>query len=553
MASLPAVNPLPVKPTVIPQARKYTRTFNAASGKVFSEHDQITIEIPPIPNTYLTKSAKLYFNFDMSFKDHSYTASTPGLPTGWFSETNPNVWNVLRKPVPMLERCGAYAFFRDIEVYDYLGGTLIEKTTRHDLLASIMADFYLDAETERLCPLITENQNSIFPYINSTTLDPLGSSFYGPSVQTHVNGINLLDVNQNGLLHVKEEVLSSIKDFYTYVTTPPKADAETVVIPTWLFSIDLLNFLGRGSSTYVPLHNGFRIVLKLNPSTVPVKFSLPNGGLIMTLKNGSSLSIIPQITNFTISNVNLRADLLEISPDLDKQVDKVIRSRMTSYVLLGRCDKPTILPGNFQSVNSYRVAMRHLNSTENPLSGSDIGYRSRTYVNNARLLYNGAIQQHYKTVEEIRNALGTEFDPTIQADAFQDETIGGNIYGTAGYLYPYPSHEFKYALAKSAPSGNYAWVNDSANVQNVSTLNTIFTRTNNQAGKFLIYFDLSLNGYNQNTITGIDTTKTTISLDLNREKPPSGFDLSEPWETDVFIDHDAIITVEPGKYTTVSF
>jgi hypothetical protein len=278
----------------------------------------------------------------------------------------------------------------------------------------------------------------------------------------------------------------------------------------------------------------------------------------------TTLTIVPKINEYTFFDVNLHADLLEVTPDFDEKIDKVVRSRMTSYFLLGRCDKPTIIPGNFKSVNSYRIAMRHLLTNSDPATSS-LGFRSRTLVDSARLLYNGAVQQEYKSVDEIRNALGPQFDTLIDMMAFTEDAPQENIYGTAGYVYPYVSREVKYDLAiqRSGLStlSKWNWINfqfiagppwPTSNPAG-TTLNTLFTRTNNQAGKFLIHFDLSLNGYNQNTITGIDTTKTTITLDLQRKDIDTWTNKDKAWETDVFIDHDAMITVVPGKSTSVSF
>lgn len=208
--------------------------------------------------------------------------------------------------------------------------------------------------------------------------------------------------------------------------------------------------------------------------------------------------------------------------------------------------------------------MRHLYG-EYTQDVSHIGFRSRTFVDGARLLYNGAVQQEYKSVDEIRNALGPEFNTLVDMNAFVEDSPEENPYGTAGYIYPFISREVKYDLVmqrsnlQGLPKWN--WINfqfvngppwPSPNSWG-TVLNPVFTRTNNQAGKFLILFDLSLNGYNQNTITGIDTTKTTITLDLQRSDIDNWPNKKFPWETDIFVDHDAIIRIEPGKHTSVSF
>lgn len=526
----------PVKPTVVPQARKYTREFNASSGKVFTEKDTVVIEIPPIANTYLTKDARIHFKFNLEFYDHSFTA-TSQLPADWWTATNSNALEILRKPVPMMEACGPYGFFRDVEVYDYLGNTLLEKITRHDLLASTMADFYLDSEVERFNPPISEKQATEIIDMFSKPggiYVPSVSTFSLPSVETRVNGINLLNARNQELL-----LDGGVIDYYTYVLQPPTLNSTLVVAPTMEFSIRLLSFLGHGSNNFVPLHNGYRIVLKTNPANTAIKFGLPSGSTTIPIKPSGYVTIVPRIARYDFSDIKLRADLLQISPEMDSQIDKLVHCTMNSYTTLGRCEKPTIIPGNFLSANNIKISMRQL--PLNNSSYSEVGFRSRTYVTKARLLYNGAVQQEYKTPEQMRIALGPGFDTSISPVAFTTDHPDATIHGTGGYLYPYPAQDFRAYIASLVPGAGYSWVLQTND-------NPFFVRFNDQSGKFLIMFDLSLNGYAKNTITGIDTTKTTLAIDLIRS-----FSQPEPYETDIFINHDAVITVKPGEYTSVSF
>lgn len=83
---------------------------------------------------------------------------------------------------------------------------------------------------------------------------------------------------------------------------------------------------------------------------------------------------------------------------------------------------------------------------------------------------------------------------------------------------------------------------------NSSQVNMAFIRCNTNDGKFLINFDLTLNGYSDSKITGIDTTKSKLKIDLKRFKNDA-----EAYVTDVFVEYDAIVTIDPGKYTAVSF
>ena len=535
--------PFPVKPISVPQARKYTREFKAAAGKIFTEEDTIIIEIPPIKNTYLTKDARIYFKFNLSFEDHNFTETTLPSPTWWAAWKNNyglDVLNVFRKPVPMLESCGPYAFFRDVEVYDYLGNTLLEKVNRHDLLASILNDFHLDSDLDRMRPVISETQAAqiMNMFKSDGTLIPFNTSFSLPAVDTRINGVNLLDPSLNDNLATDPKRYS---DYYAYIAAPPTVPATLVTVPTWQFSISLLSFLGKGSNNFVPLHNGYRIVLKTNSANVAMQFGLPSGSLtVPTTFTTLVVNLKPQIKEYSFFDVLLRADLLEVTPEFDQQIDKSVHARMNAYSLLGRCDTPTILPGNFLSVNNIKISPRQLPDGVNTYSV--LGFRSRTYIDKARLLYNDAVQQEYTNVHQMRLALGPEFDETITPMAFSADQPNLWTHGTSGFLYPYLPQEFKAMLApQTTLSTGYSWVlkkND----------NLFFSRYNDQAGKFLVLFDLSLNGYHENTITGIDTTKTTIKLDFTREA-----DQAQPFETDVFTEHDAIIIIKPGEYSTVSF
>ncbi len=555
-------NPFPIRPTLVPQARKYTRSFKAGAGKVFTAEDQIVIDIPPINHAYLTKKARVYFKFDFSFYDNSFTVD-PLASKGkkWFGApaTNLNGIECHRKPVPMLDICGPYGFFRDVEVYDYLGNTLIEKVERHDMLAAMMADFYLDHEVDRLRPYISDNQTLQLKQGETATSDlqiytQLDAAFGSPNIQSRVNGINLMDPNINSQVF-NDASKKRTSNFHTYISTPPQLTPNRKLekIPTWGFSIELLNFLGKGSQTFVPLHNGYRIVLKLNKANVPIKFGLPSGNLrYSALTNRDPINgtvvpvdIVPEIVEYNFYDVELVADLLEVSPQFDDQIDKIVHSRMTSHNLLGRCEKPTIIPGNYLSANRMFVQMHHIPYDSVQDTWAELGMRARTGVESARLLYNDAIHQEYKNLEEIRNALPPDFDPVISPLAFVNNDPTTELFGTGGYMYPYPSRDFKHAMSAMQMNNNAnydQWYNFS------TSLNPVFTRFNDQAGKFLLVFDLSLNGYNDKVITGIDTTKTTIKMDLKR-------DGSSPYayETDVFIEHDAIITVSPGKHTSVSF
>lgn len=574
------MEPLPIRPTTLPQARKYTREFKAEGTRIFSEDQNVIIEIPPIQNSYLTKDARIYFSMDMSFYIDNYpNVFNPGLK-GPLSSTV--------TPLPMMDVCGPYGVFDAFEVYDYLGNTLLEKMDRHDLLAAIESDFYLDSEVDRLRPVISECQTFIADlaydgmpdqYDPQGAVAPYGVSIMAglggwgyPAVNTRVNGINLMDSQLAALSRKDLWNASTYMDYSNYIYYT-HGNKEVNSIPKWDFSIGLLNFLGRGSQKFVPLHNGFRIVLHTNLVNRLIKFSLPQGGMTLGFirtrdESGEPLQydvaeLTSTITKYDLSDIRLRADILEITPELDNQVDKVVHARMKNYVMLGKCDTPTIIPGNYLSATNLKISMRHLPGTD---TFSEIGFRSSTNVDACKLLYNDAVVVEYKTPLQIMNALGSDFDPMISPVSFITPSPGldENDGGTGGYMYPYWSPHWKQAVASlrrmgsepAQPAGYYQYypfyfVNTICNAFDVN-VNPAFFRCNTNSGKFLINFDLTLNGYSDSQIIGIDTTKTKMKIDLHRPILPAT-DPKDPYVTDVFIEYDAIVTITPGKYTSVSF
>jgi hypothetical protein len=563
------MEPLPIKPTQVPQARRYTRKFVPNATKLFQSGDTIIIDIPPIKNTYLTKNARLHFTMNMEFvettkqnqqalldmyedrvvaykqsivnyfQNNLGSDAIPLMPQDYMI-------NMTRKPVPMLDICGPYGFFRKAEVYDYLGNTLLENIDRHDLLASQMADFYLDHEVDRMRPYISDDFHEI-----TSPIYPKGT-YGGPPVLARVNGIPLLDPD-GGVDNLSTYQFSAPSQNIVYndgTETFTATDLTPHVIPPWQFSIDLLTFLGRGSSKFVPLHNGYRLVFHLNDPNVPIKFSLPVGGLTfpITYDIGENkeydYTMEPTITLWNVQAPYLRAELLEVTPELDSQVEKIVHATMRAYVLKGKIEKPTILPGNYLSAKNITVSFRHLAGND---PHSELGFRSRCWVQKARLLYDDAVQQELGSVDEIRLALGETFNSTITKQAFAINEPNPVPYfsGSGGYMYPYPTQLARTRLSDivvtaGADQAGYFWYTD---------VYEFYTRYNNQEGRFLIKFDLDLLGYGKDQIAGLDLTKTTVKLDFTRDLNNN----IDPYETDIFTEYDAIVTIQPDKYCSVSF
>lgn len=164
---------LPREPTALPQARRYNRKFHAQQGKAFLQQEKVTIQIPRINHTYLTKDVKLHFDFDLSYLEASSNTwenvasdligsfPTPatnidGLNhvTNFFSRDNDGVLitdnyrpiNSYSKPIPTFDINGPYGLISRIQVYDYLGTTLLEDIPSHEVLTAQFADVWFTEE-----------------------------------------------------------------------------------------------------------------------------------------------------------------------------------------------------------------------------------------------------------------------------------------------------------------------------------------------------------------------------------------------------------------------
>lgn len=293
---------LPVEPTLAPHARKHSRKYHAQGSRAFVSNDTITIDIPPIDATYLTKNVKLHFDFDLSYYEGTNTnfndlfnsilsmnklARTTVNNLEWISsfnfsaedvlaalnyfglliDVNPGASNSDRihkapanelyaatKPIPTFDINGPYGLISNIKVYDYLGSTLLEEIPAHDILTAQFADFWFKDENMSIQrPRVTENQvirkapsAHIFQQEDYWNQEPLSKSVY----YTWDN------VNENLAIGFK----------------PLSID-----VPTVHCCLDLYSFLGKLSEKCIPLHNGFRLVLQVNDISKAVVFNTMYG------------------------------------------------------------------------------------------------------------------------------------------------------------------------------------------------------------------------------------------------------------------------------------
>jgi hypothetical protein len=460
---------LPREPTSLPQARRYQRTFAAPRSTAFGQEETFILNIPPIDRTYLAKNNKLHFDFNLEYTEASqatwqniyadliydtsanattgiFAASVPAAETataqawvnGFFNQGKSALINAYTKPMPTLDINGPYGLINRIRVYDYLGTTLLEDVQEHDVLTAMLTDFDMKNESfqlnrpERVDQFNQDTQQLVRkpPCSNLTPSDDLRK--YNPA------SVVILPSFDGSLNQTGAQVFP----------IPIKVTTHMVM--------DLYSFLGKFSEKFVPLHNGFRLEFTVNKNTIPLAFATANGNLNVNyltyrLRTTKSITLDPTINSMTLSNIYLKCDLLELSPELDKNTDKVVHYQGFKYqrdffpysdfttagVNLSdenRADFTKRVSANLKSVNKVFIGQRLVPTA---LWQQKLGFRVKNYLTRGELLFNRAIIQtldnEHEAAQAMQDAMGTRMDEYLTMEDFNLEEP--NALGTNGAQY----------------------------------------------------------------------------------------------------------------------
>lgn len=663
---------LPRDPVVLPQARRYSRTFPSLQSKKFQSENQIIIEIPAIDRTYLTKDVKLYFDFDIAYQEASdatlttifqnlrhnlnasqewndYAYSFFGFENTSSGVQSKNPFYAYTKPYPTFDINGAYSLISRLQVYSYLNNTLLEDIPQHDLLTAQFADFWLSDNRERPYGAYTDEytQDGLIRKPPCSQIYPLDSSILEEAMR-----IDYIEISANPNTNT-----ATVKGKTRYVTMKCQ--------------LDLFSFLGRFSDKFCPLHNGFRLVLTLtdfNNAVVfntlygnnqliykpagdlleaedtltilnivlngPHTFSNDNNKICLVTPTGRYTFQVPvgvtvtdqistvvsaindaiqpyfgcmeasddgltivsydgpfyldiskttliqfdrnvlkhnqysspspnylktttldsKLLSATVSNVHIKADLLEVSPELDKGVDKLIYAKSYKYQknfypysgfstsnVVDTIRPPVaneILP-KLKSITKVFVGQRPIRSLTDK-GFQRLGYRIKNYISSGRLLYDSSevcnLSNNEEAWESYQTCCNYPLDFYINKTDFildEDETIGTGgqqtRIATDGLAQRCQNYSTNPYTQKEWWSG-------------LGSLSTLYQ------GRYLLAFDARIPGAVDNAIAGIDSSKAKLEYELKS-------DSTTCWKVDidVFVEHDAFIHVDPGKTTSVSF
>jgi hypothetical protein len=228
-------------PATMPQARSYM--FRQQSTlQNYGSGNQIQINIPRLQRSYLRKDSYLKFNVDIT-------------ETGDMSLNNPLQINSTA-PTLTFDSAGAYGLIQKIEIFDYLGSTVLESISEVPQLMALLLDLGIpgiDHSTNGQAAMGLEtgytSSDSINSYPTSTTANAARQTVFNQNTKLRAasSGRTLVSWGNNG-----QATTSSTRENYY--------SAE--------FAIPLPSFLGFLSKKMVPLHNGFTILITLsNPTT----------------------------------------------------------------------------------------------------------------------------------------------------------------------------------------------------------------------------------------------------------------------------------------------
>lgn len=352
-------------PPTVPQARTYMfkrqsdlQTYDLQKG------NRIRINIPRLQRTYLSKDSYLRFRVNLDIK-----SSTGGI---------------------CFDRCGAYGLFDRLEVYDYLGGTLIEQVQNIPALMVLLND------------------------INTGLADMNGMREAVEGVGG--SGIYVKDISELEDLDSRLELATAQTGSFVFSKSDRATSAGQFI--TKEYAIHLPSFLDMFSDKYVPLHNGFSVDLYLNSK---------EQAFVSRIATDEVSDVT--INEAWISNVELCCQVTELGDYAEKLMLStsdpwVIHSRFYRYfsdMITAKCeDGRTQLTGDNIAVSqsSFRL---DLNLNVVSLRNILFGMRPRFYQNKIEFPSYGHRIRNY--LESFNFQYGSSYLPEIAGVSCSASTV----------------------------------------------------------------------------------------------------------------------------------
>jgi len=491
-----------VAPSTIPQARSYVfKQQSELQEYDLSKGNRIRINIPRLQRSYLMKDSYIRFRLNLDIT-HSAAAG-----------------------IVYLDRCGAHGLFDRIEVYDYLGGTLIEQTQNIPALATSIGDLTYGFMNFNSKLQATQGYNG--SNIHNTTAD-----YDAWEVRTNNSGLVLYN----------------------------KSNGAASNFVTWEFALPVFSFLGLFSDKYTPLHNGFSVDFYLNNKEL---------ALISRTSQDDGASTTASIDNVWISNFEYVCQVLELGEQAESMVTAqepmVIPASQYRYftdIILGEGAQSNFrLDLNLNVVSLKNIMWGMRPTVYQSLSYPSYGHRMRNFLHNWNFQYGSSYLPEISgiscrsltlpssrsgyTIWEGVNSTTTSFAGWAKAASYNQAYMELQKLNTSDTLLNINMSEFMIDTAAQAGVSDFSGLLNGAGA--LVPFYAIGTKT--ICGKFMGGLDTRLS--KKNAISGIDTNGLLVSV--NGYFDPDYVSSVKQAILDLWAQYDAFIQVIPGVATTVTF
>lgn len=533
-------------PPKMPQARTYMFRQQSTLSSPYTPGQTIQINIPRLQRSYMRKDSYLRFRVNGVFD----TSSIAG--------TNPRAqYAELAFDVP-----GAFGLFEKLEVFDYLGSTVLESISGVPQMMALLLDMGL---------------KEIIASKNGTEMAGLGYDYATSMTSAYPTSTTNVGMGSSATVFPASSGAMLTK------TDISNTAANGVVNFTREFAIPLPSFLGFLSEKMIPLHNGFTIVLTLATKNTPFFSSvsadivLPitaasgvvnNAKLISSTNGQSYVSNIPSVT-WNVSDVYMQCQILELGPEAESMIlsstqgqPLVIHTkafRNYAFVVPEKSQEFNLTMNlNVASLTNILWFMRPSDHLDN-IKYASIGARTRNF------LWRWYFQYGSTTLPQNN---GIQALPSSVPDFSK---VGGSPVTTEVDIYNQIWHEASEAYQEFCKARPLSLTSHSFNFDNYN-IDAIFDRDVSNGAipllkwsnvlpcerhpfnipRFAAGLNLELaNNKSGGIISGLNTNGMNTSIRLAFH--PTFSKYVQNCRMDAYAEYDAFINISPGIATTVSF
>lgn len=289
-------------PATMPQARSYM--FRQQSTlQTYASGNQIQINIPRLQRSYLRKDSYLRFNVDI--EETGLDAENPPPASGGTSQLT-------------LDSAGAFGFIQKLEIFDYLGSTVLESISEVPQLMALLLDMGLPGIDHT-----TNGQTSMGLESGYCATDSVNYSVTGAATVAAAATI----FGQT----TKQRSATCGRTLLSYASSG--SGATLIKYYSAEFAIPLPSFLGFLSKKMIPLHNGFTILITLSSPTtamftpgkspaVPTINVSTTAAVSATSTAPTGTAVVASTTTYamTVSEVFMECQILELGPVAESMI-----------------------------------------------------------------------------------------------------------------------------------------------------------------------------------------------------------------------------------------